>query len=257
MKCSLCIDLMYLEFGPTGPIFSDTKKLLAGMELAKKVGYTAVEFWDWDTRDYKALLEKKEALGLEVTAICAKSRGKLADPSTHGAAVEGMKETIEVAKQFHCPNIIIVADKMPGFTKEESHRNIIDGLMLLAPLAEEGGVTLILEPIVGSYFTDSAEPFEMIEAVGSKNLKVLYDIFHYQAMEGNIVSTIRNNVDKIGHIHAAGAPDRHEIFDGELNYQYIIKAIEDCGYNGYFGIEYVPTMDKETSARMTREYVED
>lgn len=256
MKCSLCIDLPYLEIGPTGPVFADTKKLLDGMELAKRTGYDAVEFWDWDTRDYRALMEKKKALGLDVVAICAKNRGTLADPATHGAAVEGMKETIEVARMFDCPNIIIVANKMPGFSREESHKNIVDGLKLLAPLAEVAGVTLILEPIEGSYFTDSAEPFEMLEEVGSDALKLLYDIFHYQRMEGNIVETIKRHVDQIGHIHAAGAPDRHEITDGELDYTYIIKAIEDSGYEGYFGIEYMPSMDREKSVRMTREFLE-
>lgn len=256
MKCSLCIDLLYLEIGPTGPVFADTKKLLAGMELAKKTGYETVEFWDWDTRDYKALLEKKKALGLEVSAICAKNRGTLADPATHGAAVQGMKETIAVAKLFDCPNIIIVANNMPGFSKEESHKNIVDGLKLLAPLAEDAGVTLILEPIEGSYFTDSAEPFAMIEEVGSDALKLLYDIFHYQRMEGNIVETIKRHVDKIGHIHAAGAPDRHELTDGELDYTYIIKAIAHSGYEGYFGVEYMPSMDKETSVDETRIFIE-
>ncbi len=256
MKCSLCIDLPYLEIGPAGPVFADTDKLLAGMELAKRTGFEAVEFWDWDTRDYQALIDKKKALGLSVTAICAKSRGKLADPSTHEAAVVGMKETIAVAKQLDCANIIIVADKMPGFTKEESHDNIVAGLKLLAPLAEVAGVTLILEPIVGSYFTDSAEPFEMLEEVGSEHIKLLYDIFHYQIMEGNIVNTIKNNVDKIGHIHAAGAPDRHEIFDGELDYGYIIRAIEESSYDGYFGIEYMPAMDREDSVLKTRMYIE-
>lgn len=256
MKCSLCIDLPYLEIGPTGPVFADTERLLDGMELAKKTGYDAVEFWDWDTRDYRALLEKKKTLGLDVVAICAKNRGTLADPSTHAAAVQGMKETIEVARMFDCPNIIIVANKMPGFTKEESHKNIVDGLKLLVPLAEAAGVTLILEPIEGSYFNDSAEPFGMLGEVGSNALKLLYDIFHYQRMEGNIVETIGRHVDKIGHIHAAGAPDRHEITDGELNYTYIIRAIENSGYEGYFGIEYMPSMDREQSVRITKEFLE-
>ncbi|MCI9149273.1 MAG: TIM barrel protein [Lachnospiraceae bacterium] len=253
MKYSLCTDLLYLEIGPTGPIFSDTNKLLAGMELAKKTGFGAMEFWDWDGRDWKALLKKKQELGLELSAICAKDRGTLADPSTHEQAVKGLAETIEVAKEFACPNIIIVANNMEGFTREESHKNIVEGLKKLAPLAEQAGVTLILEPIVGSYFMDSAEPFAMIEEVGSQNLKLLYDVFHYQIMEGNVTSVIKNNVDKIGHIHVAGAPDRHEIFDGELNYDYIIKSIAESGYQGYVALEYLPTMDKEESVTKCRE----
>ena len=256
MNYSLCIDLLYLEIGPQGPIFSNTEKLLAGMELAKKTGFKAVEFWDWDTRDWKTLLEKKRELELDVVAICAKDRGTLADHTTHDKAVAGMKETIKVAKAFECPNIIIVANNLNGFNRDESHNNIVAGLKLLAPLAEEAGVTLVLEPIVGSYFNDSAEPFQMIEEVGSNNLKLLYDIFHYQILEGNITSTIKKYADKIGHIHAAGVPERHEITGGELNYRYIIKAILDSEYKGYFGLEYLPTMDKEVSILQCKELIE-
>lgn len=256
MKISLCIDLLYLEITSTGPIFSDTNKLLAGMELAKKTGYNAVEFWDWDTRDYQALLNKKQELGLSVTAICAKNRGTLVDAKTHDHAIEGLKETIAVAKAFECPNIIITAEANAAYSRPQSHDNIVRALKLMAPLAEAAGVTLILEPITGSYFIDSKEPFEILDEVGTAHVKLLYDIFHYQNMEGNIVTTIRQNLDKIGHIHTASIPDRTEIFDGELNYSYIIKAIEAAGFAGYFGIEYRPTMDKEVSIQKTRVYIE-
>lgn len=256
MNYSLCIDLLYLEIGPAGPVFADTEKLLAGMELAKKTGCQAVEFWDWDTRDWPRLLKKKQELGLEVVALCAKNRGTLADTVTHPQAITGMKETIETAKAFDCSNIIIVANKLPGFTRAESYQNIVTGLKALTALAEKAGVTLILEPIGGSYFIDSAEPFKMIEEVGSENLKLLYDIFHYQSMEGNITETLKAHAAQIGHIHAAGVPGRHELTDGELNYSYIIRAIKESGYQGYLGMEYLPTMDKKASVLACKQMIE-
>lgn len=254
---SLCIDLLYLEFGEHGPIFSDTEKLLAGMDLAKKTGYKTVEFWDWNTRDYERLIAKKNELGLNVAAICAKNRGKLTDAATFESAVQGMKESIEIAKKFECPNIIITADANSELDRSTCRRNIIDGLKKLAALAEEADVTLVLEPISGSsYFTDSKEPFDILKEVGSNHVKLLYDIFHYQLMEGNIVQTIKENIDLIGHIHAASVPGRNEITDGELNYKYIMKSIEEAGYKDYFGIEYLPTMEKEASVKMCKEYME-
>jgi hydroxypyruvate isomerase len=249
MKYSLCIDLLYLEFGERGPIFSDTNKLLAGMELAKKTGYKAVEFWDWDTRDYKKLLAKKKELNLDVVAICAKDRGTLTDPSTFDKALVGLKETIEVAKEFDCPNIIITANQNLALNKDQSYKNIVEILKRMAKMAEAADVTLVLEPISmpGCYFTDSNEPFAILKEIGSDHVKLLYDIFHYQLMEGNIVKTIKENVNLIGHIHAASAPNRNEITDGELNYSYIIKEINELGYKHYFGVEYLPTKDKESS----------
>ncbi|MCI8282786.1 MAG: TIM barrel protein [Lachnospiraceae bacterium] len=257
MKCSLCIDLLYLEIGPMGPVFSDTEKLLAGMELAKKTGYDTVEFWDWDTRDYERLIAKKQELGLAVSAICAKDRGTLTKPETFETAKTGLKETIEVAKRLECPNIIITADKNPELSREQCHKNIVEALRRLAPLAEAGSVTLVLEPISGgSYFEDSKEAFQVLKEVGSSHVKLLYDIFHYQLMEGNIVNTLKENLDLIGHLHSASVPGRNEITDGELNYAYIVKAIQEMGYQGYFGIEYLPAMEKEDSVIRCREFIE-
>lgn len=257
MNYSLCIDLLYLEIGEHGPIFSDTNKLLAGMELAKKTGYKTVEFWDWATRDYEKLLAKKKELQIDVAAICAKDRGTLTDPSTFDKAEQGVRETIEVAKKFECPNIIITADPNPELDRAIARKNIVEGLKRLAPLAEEADVMLVLEPISGaSWFVDSKEAFDVLREVGSDHVKLLYDIFHYQLMEGNIVKTIKENVDLIGHVHAASAPTRNEITGGELNYDYIIRELKAAGYDRYFGIEYVPTMDKETSVVKCKELIE-
>lgn len=249
MKYGLCTDLFYLEIGPTGPVFSDTNKLLEGMELARKTGLKAVEFWDWFGRDWEALLAKKEEYGLEVTAICSKDRNNLDDPAQREKAVAGLKETIEVAKKFHCPNIIVTAGEKADVDRTAARESIVAGLKAMAPYAEEAGITLVLEPISGGYFRDSAEPFAILDEVGSPNVKLLYDIFHYQIMEGNIVETIRANIDKIGHFHAACVPGRNEITKGELDYRFIFREIEKAGYKGYVGMEYLPVMDKEESVR--------
>ncbi len=256
MKYSLCTDLFYLEIGPAGPVFSDTGKLLQGMDLAKKTGLKAVEFWDWYGRDWEALLAKKEEYGLEVTAICAKDRGNLDDPSQREKALEGLKETIEIAKKFRCPNIIVTAGDKQDVDRAAAKNSIVAGLKEMAPFAEKAGVTLVLEPISGGYFIDSKEAFAIIEETASPNVRLLYDIFHYQIMEGNIVETIKANIDKIGHFHAAGNPGRHEITSGELDYTYIFHEIEKLGYKGYVGLEYLPLMEKEASVLACKELME-
>ncbi len=250
MKYSVCVDLLGLELTPEGPVFADTKKLLEGMELAKRAGFDCVEFWDWANKDVKKLLEKQKELGLTITSICAKDRGTLADPSTHQRALEGLRETIDVAKRFGCQTIIVTADEMTGFDREESHKNIVEGFKMQAKLAQEEDVILVLEPIyfpVPGFFRDSAEPFAVIDEVGSENFKLLYDIFHYQLMEGNIANTLKKNINKIGHIHLAAAPDRTEITGGELNYSYLLQLLNDLKYDKYIALEYMPTMEKEKS----------
>ena len=248
--------MFYTEYGPEGQIDADTNKLLTGMETAHKTGLNAVEFWRWHTRDWKALLAKKEELGLTLTAICTKNMGNLDDPEQRNDALSGLKETIEVAKMFQCPNIIVTAGDNSDIDRAAARKSIVEGLKEMAPLAEAADVTLVLEPIYGGYFVDSEEPFGIIGEVGSPKVKLLYDIFHYQQIEGNIVDTIRKNIDKIGHFHAAGVPDRNEITTGELNYRYILQEIEKTGYQGYVGLEYVPLKEKEASIKEFTELME-
>ena len=253
MEASIVLDIMYLEIGEHGPIWPDTEKIAAGMELAARNGFKNVEFWDWNNVDYKALAKKKDELGINVVSICAKDRGFLADAAQHEKSVEGLKETISAAKVLGCKNIIITAMELPDISSEESGRNVLEGLKKLTKEAEKEDVTLILEPLSGnmppSYFKDSAKPFEMIREIGSDHLKLLYDIFHYQMMEGNIVNTIRDNLDKIGHIHMAKTPARNELTEGELNYTYLIRSLKEMGYDKCIGLEFMPTKDRETAVK--------
>ena len=122
---------------------------------------------------------------------------------------------------------------------------MVEGLKRLAPLAEQAGLTVIAEPLSGKYFRDAKEPFDIIREVDSPNVKLLYDIFHFQFFAGNITNTIRENIDLIGHVHGAGAPDRCELTDGELNYSYILDQLSKTGYDKYFGLEFFTFVDRE------------
>lgn len=105
---------------------------------------------------------------------------------------------------------------------------------------------LLVEPLntridhVGYYLDSSEEAFTIIDEVGSAYVKVLFDIYHQQIMEGDIIRRITGNIQKIGHFHVAGSMGRHELNDGELNYDAIFRAIVDKGFNGYIGLEYFP-----------------
>jgi hydroxypyruvate isomerase len=113
-------------------------------------------------------------------------------------------------------------------------------------LLEEAGITLLLEPLNGKvnhpgiYLESSDEGFEIIREVGSPNVKILFDIYHQQITEGDIIRRMTSNIDLIGHIHCAGNPGRHELDSGELDYGRIFKALESAAYKGYAGIEYFP-----------------
>ena len=117
------------------------------------------------------------------------------------------------------------------------------------PILEKYGIMLVIEPLntlvdhKGYYLVTSDEGFDIIREVDSDNVKLLFDIYHQQVSEGNVISNMVNNLDLIGHLHSAGCPGRHELWQGELNYGQIFEAIDNAGYNGFCALEYKPTLD--------------
>lgn len=106
------------------------------------------------------------------------------------------------------------------------------------------------------YFLDSPQDgIAITKEIGLKNVKMLYDVYHMGIMTGNITDFIERNIDWIGHFHSAGIPGRHELFNGETNYPFIVDRIEKAGYKGYFGLEYVPLLESRETLVKTMEYL--
>ncbi len=254
MKYSMCADIMFVSVGETGPIWPDTDGILEAMELAGKNHLDAIEFFDWEGRDLERIASKSRETGVGVMAVCAKNGNFCGNPGKDKAFVEGFKESIQAAKKLACKHLIVNANDFDReLPKEEVHASMVKGLKEVAPLAKEAGITILLEPVSGGYFVDSAEPFGMVDEIGSDSVKILYDIFHYQLMEGNICQTIKENLAKIGHIHGAGAPMRCELTEGELNYSYILGYLKEIGYEGTFGLEFFTFEDREEKVKKSCE----
>lgn len=234
MKYSVCIDALY-----------QGRDVLEGIRETKEAGIGAVEFWSWWDKDIERIAAEKERLHLEVAAICTKF-ASLVDPSQHEAYLEGLRESIEAARRLGCRRLISQVGADTGKAREQQRAALCQGAKRAAKLLEGTGITLVLEPLntavdhVGYYLSSSTEAFEIIEEVGSERVKVLFDIYHQQITEGNIIRNIRGNISKIGHFHAAGCPGRHELDTGELNYPNIFQTIQEAGYAGYIGLEYFP-----------------
>lgn len=234
MKYSVCVGAL---FG--GMSFPE------GMRRVKEAGIDTFEFWSWWDQDIEGIAAEKERLGLNVAAICTKFIS-LVDPQQHEAYLAGLKESIAVAKRLGCRRLISQVGSDTGAPRAQQHKALCEGLKKAVPMLEESGITLVIEPLntavdhPGYYLSSSAEAFEIIREVGSENVKVLFDIYHQQITEGDVIRSIRDNIDAIGHFHAAGNPGRHELDNGELNYVNICKAIDETQYAGYMGLEYFP-----------------
>lgn len=176
------------------------------------------------------------------------------DPKNHARMEESMLQAITAAAAAGAPNVIVMAGDRKACSDEQGIENCAVFLNKVKAAAEDKGVTLCMELLNSKvdhpgYMCDSTEwGVKVCKAVSSPRVKLLYDIYHMQIMEGDIIRTIRKNIQYIGHFHTAGNPGRHE-FDSsqELNYPPICKAIAELGFTGYLSHEYSPTKDALTT----------
>ncbi|MBO5657274.1 MAG: TIM barrel protein [Agathobacter sp.] len=246
MNYSLCADIMFVARGEKGPLWPDTDGIIAAMELAKANGLDGIEMFGLGGRDLPRILEASKNLEIPVRACVSVGATLLGDPDQTEALVEGFTQTVEGAKAIECGKIILNAE---GYSKtlstEEVFAVMVDQLKALAPIAEANQITILVEPLTGSYFTSAKQAFDLIRAVGSDYVKLLYDVFHFQNIDGKITTSIRENADLIGDIHFAGSPMRGEITVGELNYEFILQSIKESGYNGNICLEFFTFQNRE------------
>ncbi|MCA9214845.1 MAG: TIM barrel protein [Planctomycetales bacterium] len=218
-------------------------------KIVQDAGISAFEFWGWWDKDIDQILAAKESRGLEISACCTKFIS-LVDPAKRAEYLNGLKESIEAAKQLGCNTLISqVGDFRDGVERSEQHASLVDGLKEAASMLVDADVMLVIEPLndqvdhAGYYLVRSDEAFQIIDEVGCSHVKVVYDIYHQQISEGNLIANITKNIDRIGHFHAAGNPGRNELTIGEINYPQVFDAIKNTEYSGYVGLEYWPKND--------------
>jgi len=172
-------------------------------------------------------------------------------------AIEGaLRMNIPLAAKAGVPNVITFSGNRKGMTDEEGARNTIAGLKRVKQIAEDNGVTLCLELLNSrvnhpDYMADhTAWGVRVMEEVNSPNVKLLYDIYHMQIMEGDLIATIRKNIAWIGHFHTGGVPGRHELDSTqEVQWDGVMRAIVASGFRGYVAHEFLPLHDPMTSLR--------
>jgi hydroxypyruvate isomerase len=178
------------------------------------------------------------------------------DPANHAMLLRELETTIPLAAKAGVPNVIAMFGNRNGRSDGEALEACVAGLSQIKALAEEQNVTVCVELLnskvdhadyQGDHTTFGAA---VMERVGSPRVKLLYDIYHMQIMEGDVIRTIRTHIQHIGHFHTGGVPGRHELDDSqELNWHAVARAIADTGFSGYMAHEFVPTKDPLTSLR--------
>ncbi len=249
MKYSLCIE----------PLFNDVP-FYDRLSLAKEAGVDAVEFWDPADYDVKKIGAASAKAGIPVVACCLNKAWDIRMNFPFDAVRKNVEKSIALGREMGCSTFIGLSGELE--CKTDSQKSLlIENLKRVAEILERENATVVLEALnsiynhKGYYLDSSYVGFEIMKAVDSPRVKLLYDVYHMQLMEGNLVNQITANIDYIGHFHSAGVPGRHEPAGSEIYYPRIIKAAEDAGYKGYFGMEYFPeTEDNLRSVKDTLAY---
>jgi hydroxypyruvate isomerase len=216
-------------------------------EYAAKIGLRGIDLLQPDQYE----LPRRYGLVCTMGYAGGGDIGKALNRTENHAAIEqAFRTNIPRAAKAAVPNVITFSGNRAGLSDDEGARNTIAGLNRVKKIAEDNGVTICLELLNSKhdhhdYMCDhTAWGVRVVQEVNSPNVKLLYDIYHMQIMEGDLIDTIRANMQWIGHFHTGGVPGRHEL-DGtqEVQWDGVMRAIADAGFKGYVAHEFVPTGD--------------
>lgn len=216
------------------------------------LGFDAAETYAWKGLDFAAVRAACEESGVELLSMCT-TEFRMTDPAFRRVWLAGLRESCAAAKELGVRRLITQVGPDTGAERAMQHATIVRTLEEAKPILEEYGVTIMLEPLnvlvnhPGYYLVHANEAFDIIHEVDHPLVKIVYDIYHQQVSEGNIIPSVVNHLDCIAHLHSAGHPGRNELQYGESDYRVIFAAIDRAGYTGSCGLEYKPLLPPEES----------
>lgn len=244
----------------------DDRDFYDRFELAKQSGVDAIEFWKWSNKDLPKIKSqlKKHGLGVSVFNLdsadeqlsAALSRGIL-NTGNKDALAGALAESVPVYKELNASALIVLIGETLKLPYDRQIRNILECLKTAAEIAEKEQIDLVVEPLNNidrkNYFLPRAkEVFELVRSIHSPRIKVLLDLYHEQLMAGNLIRTISENIDEIGHIHLADVPGRHEPGTGEIHFSNILKCLKELDYKRHIGFEFRSTKAADETAKIIR-----
>jgi hydroxypyruvate isomerase len=222
------------------------------LERVAEAGYHAVElvseYKDWSEDDFRRYNQKRVNLGIKFDTLAGLKHG-VSNPRDQDAFLADVRVTLPIMEKLECPALIVMSGNVAGdLTPEAQHASCVEGLKRAAEVVQGKGVTLFLENIdleenPRYYLWSVPEALKIIEEVNHPQVKFLYDFYHAQISGGNLIANLQRHVDKVGLIHIADVPGRHEPGTGEINYLNIYKKLAELNYNRYVAMEFRPTGD--------------
>ena len=234
------------------------------LERVASAGYNNVElvgeFKKWSETDFKNVSDARRRLGINFDATGGVEHS-LADPAQRDAFLGDVKSLLPAMEKLECPALIVLTgNKIPSLSHEAQHASCVEGLKRAADVVQGHGVKILLENIDPEenpkyFLTSVAEGFKVVKEVNHPQVRFLYDFFHEQISEGNLIEKLEKNIALIDLVHIADVPGRHEPGTGEINYTNIYKKLVSLRYDRYMAMEFLPTGDAVESLKAAREQV--
>jgi hydroxypyruvate isomerase len=236
-----------------GFLFLEGSSIIEQYKLAAKYGFKAVEHpFPLSGVDHHELLKVKNDLNLDLALVNIEldadaKFGCASIPNMMDKFKEHFHATLEFAKLFNCPKIHLMSGKLDHVATDENRQTFLENLKYAAPYLERENITAVIEPInhfsvPGYFLNDYVYASDVIKSIGSENIKLMVDLFHMQMIQGNIIRSLHEYKNFIGHVQVAQAPNRNEPdTKGELDLKFILDGLdESIGYRDYIGCEYKP-----------------
>ena len=257
MRLSLCLETVFTD-----------RPFVERMQEASALGYSAIEFWDWCTKDLTAIKGTAAQLDLTIAAMSGNRQHALINPDSRTGLMAEMEQALAVAQELRCRHLMMLSDVLaadgraatpPPLSSQEKFESVVEGLQALVPQASDAGVVLLLEPLNsvldhrGTFLDHSLMGFEIIRQVGSPKVKLLYDIYHMSMMGEDVMAEMRNNLGWMGYLHVADMPGRHQPGTGKIDYRGIADWLKRVRFDGFIGMEFFPQGSDDLAARAAHE----
>lgn len=234
---------------------------------ARQAGFEFVEYlfpYPYEAAELKRRLDgsglRQVLFNLPAGDWAAGDRGIGASPGREAEFRAGVPKAIEYARVLGVPRLNCLAGKrVAGHSDEQHWRTLVQNARFAATELAKEGLELLFEPInhfdiPGFFLNRTEQALRLLDEVDQPNVRVQYDVYHAQREEGELTATLRQQVARIGHIQIADNPGRHQPGTGEINFPFLFRQLDDCGYAGWVGLEYVPAPDTASSFGWLRDY---
>lgn len=243
--------------------FAEAGELDARLRAAKSAGFDLAEFHLWRDKPIDALADALAETGMRLTSLCVDPRRSIVDPAQREEMVTAVRETIAATAKLGKPALIVASGfRVEGMSEEAHFENAVIALRGAADAAEAAGVMLLLEPLntrlfATMYLVSTKLGLDLVEAVNSPNLRLLYDVWHSAVMGEDMAQVLAGRMHLVAHVQAADMPDRNEPGTGDVDWTKVTQTLRDLGYTGAIGLEYFPTLPMDQSFALSRQTLAD